>query len=130
MRVAIENSPANRDEVSIFREIFRQVPDARLLLDVGHTHLGAAGNRAGDFLDDPVLGSRLAHVHVSDNNGVGDLHLPPGSVRNGMDWQETVRMVRNHPYDGRITLEVFSPDPEYLLLSRKKLIQWWEAAGR
>jgi sugar phosphate isomerase/epimerase len=127
VRVAMENSPGNRNEASIFREIFQQVPEARLLLDVGHTHINT--DSAGDFLDDPIVGGRLAHVHVSDNNGVDDLHLPPGSVRNSIDWQETVRMIRNHPYDGRMTLEIFSPDTGYLLLSREKLIKWWKAVG-
>lgn len=123
--IAIENSPANQGEAVLFREIFRQVPDARLLLDVGHTHLNTAKDSTDDFLADPILGARLAHVHISDNNGLGDLHLPPGSVRNGIDWPETIRRLRSHPYDGRITPEVFSPDPAYLLMTRDRLLAWW-----
>lgn len=128
MAVALENSPINRNEPQLFREIFRQVPDARLLLDVGHTHINAGVDSTGAFLNDPVIGERLVHVHLSDNNGAADLHLPPGSVRNGIDWPETIRMVRHHPYDGRLTLEVFSPDADYLLMSRDKVRRWWQAA--
>ena len=127
--IAIENSPSNRGEAPLFREIFRQVPEARLLLDIGHTHLHTDTNLADTFLDDPVLKDRLVHIHISDNNGLGDLHLPPGSVRNGIDWQTVIRRIRHLPYNGRMTLEVFSPDRAYLLISRDKLIRWWEAVA-
>ena len=125
--IALENSPINQGEAPLFREIFRRVPDARMLLDVGHTHLNTDTNLAGDFLKDPILADRLIHVHISDNNGRDDLHLPLGSVRNGIDWPDMIHAIRNHPYTGRMTLEVFSPDPEYLLVSRDKLLKWWNA---
>jgi sugar phosphate isomerase/epimerase len=127
--IALENSPINRGEVGLFRKIFRQVPEARLLLDVAHTHIHTAANLAGDFLADPILGNRLSHVHVSDNDGLSDLHVPLGSVRNGINWPEMIRNLRTHPYDGRITLEVFSPDPDYLLVSRDKFLAGWNKAA-
>lgn len=126
--VALENSPANKMEAHVFRTIFKQVPETHLLLDVSHTHLNTDVDVAGDFLNDAVLGQRLSHIHISDNNGVEDLHLPLGSVRNGIDWKKMIRMIRNHPYDDRITLEVFSPDRKYLLVSRNKLLKWWKDA--
>jgi len=129
MRIALENSPSNQGEVLLFREIFRREPNARLLLDVGHTHMGTETNAAGSFLADPIVGQRLSHVHLSDNNGRDDLHLPLGATRNGIDWRKMISMLRNHPYDGRMTLEVFSPDLDYLLMSRDKLLKWWDEAS-
>lgn len=127
IEIAIENSPINNGEAHLLREIFKRAPKARFLLDIGHIHLKTENDLMDGFLNDPILGDRLTHIHLSDNNGYGDLHLPLGSVRNGIDWEKTISKVRRHPYDGRFTLEVFSPDPDYLLLSREKLIHWWSA---
>ena len=127
--VAIENLTGNSREVSTLREIFRLAPEARLLLDLGHTHLATPKNNAEGFLADPVIGEKLCHVHISDNNGTEDLHLPLGSSRNGIDWKKMIPLLRHHPYDGRITIEVFSPDRDYLLISRDKLTKWWEDAA-
>ena len=66
--------------------------EALLLLDVGHTHVNTRKDRMGEFLDDPVVGSRLAHVHASDNNGLGDLHLPPGT--GNIDWPAVFAALR------------------------------------
>ena len=125
IEIAIENSPANRKEIKLFREIFQRVPDARLLLDIGHTNIHVIGNLAKDFLEDAILGDRISHVHVSDNDGQDDLHLPLGSVRNGVDWQEIIGVLQEHFYKGRITFEVFSPDLDYLLISRDKFKARW-----
>lgn len=129
VRVAIENSPINRGELSLFREIFTRVPQAGLLLDVGHTHIRSGRTLAPDFLEDAVVGKRLAHVHLSDNDGRDDLHLPLGAVRNGIDWKKTAAGLKRSGYSGTVTLEVFSPDRDYLLASRDKWRRLWDAAG-
>lgn len=126
--VALENSPANKLEVNVFRRIFNQVPELRLLLDVAHAHLNTNTDVISDFLNDTVLGQRLSHIHISDNDGIDDLHLPLGYAENGIDWKKIIRMIRNHPYDGRITLEVFSPSQKHLLISQNKLLEWWDEA--
>lgn len=125
VRIVLENSTVNRNEIGLFQRIFRKVPGLGLLLDIAHAHLHVDTNLTRDFLADPILGGRLCHVHVSDNDGKRDLHLPPGAVRNGIDWLETIRLLKRHPYDGRITLEVFSPDRDYLIMSRDKFVAWW-----
>ena len=124
--IALENGLAGQGEVILFREIFKRVPDARLLLDLGHTHINTSTNMAREFLDDQIIGRRLVHVHVSDNDGCSDLHLPLGSIRNGVDWKKMINVLRKHPYDGTVTLEVFSPDHDYLLASRDKFRTWWD----
>jgi sugar phosphate isomerase/epimerase len=68
-------------------------------------------------------------VHLSDNDGTADQHLPLGSVpRSRIDWQEHISKLKAIGYDGTITLEVFSPQREYLLLSRDLLVKWWHDA--
>jgi sugar phosphate isomerase/epimerase len=129
LSVAIENSPINRGEVELLRDVLAQVPAARLLLDVGHTHIAASATLAHDFLADPLLSRRLAHVHLSDNDGRRDLHLPLGAPRNGIQWPQVARALRAIGYQEGATLEVFTPDRDYLMLSREKWLAWWEAAG-
>ncbi|MFH1487697.1 MAG: sugar phosphate isomerase/epimerase family protein [Pseudomonadota bacterium] len=128
--VALENSPRNQDEVRIFRSIFERVPDVGLLLDVGHTHINTRENSAGEFLEDEVLGNRLCHVHISDNDGRNDLHVPLGSVRNGIDWNTVVGHLKGHGYDGTVTIEVFCPDRGYLTASRDKFRALWNEHGK
>jgi sugar phosphate isomerase/epimerase len=90
-----------------------------LHLDVGHANVG--GDKLEGLLD--RLGSRLVHVHLSDNRGNNDDHMPLGAGR--VDWPRAIRLLKQHGYDGTITLEVFSQDRDYLLLSAQKVRAWW-----
>jgi sugar phosphate isomerase/epimerase len=55
--------------------------------------------------------------------------LPLGAApRSTTDWPQHVKKLKATGYDGTITLEVFSPYKEYLLLSRDLLRRWWEGA--
>ena len=73
------------------------------------------------------LGGHIKHVHVSDNRGTNDDHLPLG-VGN-IDWKEAISALKSTGYDGTITLEVFCDDrsmlPQYLDTSRKLLLDLW-----
>jgi sugar phosphate isomerase/epimerase len=69
------------------------------------------------------------HVHLSDNDGTADQHLPLGAVpRSKTNWPEHIGKLKATGYGGTITLEVFSPCREYLLLSRDLLRRWWDEA--
>ena len=50
------------------------------------------------------------------------------SPRSTTDWPAKIAKLKATGYDGTITLEVFSPQREHLLLSRDLLRKWWEAA--
>jgi sugar phosphate isomerase/epimerase len=75
------------------------------------------------------LGHKLLHVHLSENDGTADQHLPLASApRSTTDWPQHVKTLKTTGYDGTITLEVFAPQREYLLLSRDLLRRWWDRA--
>jgi sugar phosphate isomerase/epimerase len=96
-------------------------------LDSGHSKLERDYDRWDEYLD--RLGGRLLHVHLSDNDGTADQHLPLGAVpRSTTDWPEHVRKLKASDYNGTITLEVFAPEPQYLLSSRDLLRRWWDEA--
>jgi sugar phosphate isomerase/epimerase len=88
-------------------------------LDVGHANVARLP------LDDllATFRGRLRHVHMSDNRGHSDDHMPIGAGR--VSWSRAVRSLRKVGYDGTITLEVFADDRDYLLLSAKKLRLLW-----
>ena len=67
---------------------------------------------------------RLGHVHVSDNFGAADDHLPVGAGTAPV--AAALKRLRETGYDATITLEVFSPDRDYLSLSLSKVRALWE----
>jgi sugar phosphate isomerase/epimerase len=93
----------------------------RFHLDVGHAHLG--GERTEELL--AAFGERLAHVHVSDNFGVDDLHLPLGA--GSIVWADVVSELREVGYNGTVTVEVFSPELRHLEISHRLWRQWWSS---
>ena len=94
-------------------------PAVRFHLDVGHAHL------AGDTRDGllAAFGDRLAHVHVSDNFGVDDLHLPLGA--GSIAWDHVVEALHRVGYDGTVTLEVHSPELHHVEVSLRLWREWW-----
>jgi len=101
-----------------FNVIFSQIASDRLklVLDVAH---------ASFFESDPPLKfigkfyEKLAHIHLSDNLGQRDDHLPLGAGH--VDYKTPIRELRRRKYSGTITLEIFSKDRDYLVMSKRKL---------
>jgi sugar phosphate isomerase/epimerase len=71
-------------------------------LDTGHTALGRHWHR---FLE--VSGSRLIHVHASDNHGRFDDHLPPGEGH--IDWHDIRDSLRRAAFEGWVMVELGCP---------------------
>lgn len=122
LRLMVENLPDAYESLDAMRALL--AADARLgfHLDLGHAQV--RGNRTAGYLE--AFANRLAHVHLSDNTGRADDHLPLGAGR--LDWKRLVRTLKRTGYDGTITLEVFSDDRDYLLASQRKLRAVWDAA--
>ena len=65
------------------------------------------------------FGSRIAHLHFSDNHGRRDEHLAVG--HGTIDFAGLVRQLKAIGYDDTLTLEVFSPNRQQLVDSRDLL---------
>jgi sugar phosphate isomerase/epimerase len=126
--IAIENIPnQSNHQVKHIGSILRAIPSLRFHLDSAHAKLEGNYNHFDSYLS--KLGSKMVHVHLSENDGSGDQHLPlGGSARNRTDWPKLIRKLKQSGYDGTISLEVFTEQREYLLLSRKLLREWWSMA--
>lgn len=119
VRILFEPIVTAQDSVDSIERILAAVPELLLHLDVGHANL--CGRDPAAMIRH--FGERIRHVHLHDNNGASDQHLPPGTGT--IDWPGVVAALREIPYRHTITLEVFSTDRDYLLLARDKVRQWF-----
>lgn len=122
--VAMENGSKNAHQLKHFREIFARCPDLYLLLDVGHANIDVPKNQTREYLFS--LADRLAHVHLSDNDGQADQHLPLGAPRQGgVSWKQVAADLKSFGYDGTVTLEVFARERAYRQDSAGRWQAWW-----
>lgn len=100
-----------------FETLFDRFPDCKFTLDTGHAHLGDGG---GDKLFEFIrrFGDRIGHVHLSDNSGKADEHLPIGCGR--IDFPAFAEALANTGYDDTATLEIFTQDRTFLKVSRDR----------
>ncbi|MEE8383293.1 MAG: sugar phosphate isomerase/epimerase family protein [Thermodesulfobacteriota bacterium] len=107
-----------------FEKIFHKHPDLMFTLDIAHAHLGTNKNRSPDFIRH--YAERLSHIHISDNFGKDDCHLPLGA---GMIYFSRIfKELKDIGYDETITLEVFSRDRDYLSMSLSKIKRMWDSS--
>ena len=101
-----------------FDVVFSEIASQRLklVLDVAHASFFESDSPP-KFID--KFYEKLAHVHLSDNLGQRDDHLPLGAGR--VDYKTPVRELKKRNYSGTITLEIFSRDRDHLLMSKRKL---------
>ena len=106
-----------------FEKIFSKYPELRFTLDIAHAHIGTNKNRSPEFIK--RFSSKLFHIHISDNYGREDNHLPIGAgmIYFGRIFKE-LKMIG---YNETITLEVFSRDRDYLTMSKNKVMQLWDS---
>ena len=111
-------------EASDLKEVFSRFPTLKLALDTGHANIGSPrGKRIVKLIE--AFADRIGHVHVSDNFGKEDNHLPFGSGR--IKFSKVLKALKQTGYDDTVTLEVFTPDREYLRLSRQMFESMWKS---
>lgn len=86
--------------------------DVKLSLDIGHAHTVAP---LEEFLG--KLADVIAHLHVHDNDGSFDQHLPIGDGT--VEWDRLSSWIKKSRYAGLVIVETFSdPLPELEKLAR------------
>lgn len=121
MDVMLENL---NSDVAVLGEIFSALPGLKFHFDLGHANLLPGECNPGRILSQ--FSDRLIHVHLSDNKGgYDDLHIPLGTGT--VDWEKALSVLKKIGYDGTITLEIFSPDRDYLLLTKQKVQKFWNS---
>ncbi|MCP4745120.1 MAG: sugar phosphate isomerase/epimerase [Desulfobacteraceae bacterium] len=106
-------------EIRTLEPVFYAFPEFKFVLDVAHAHIGDKyGRRAQNLIE--RFSSRLAHVHISDNMGINDDHLPvgAGTVR----FKPIIKALCQAGYKDTFTLEIFVEKRKLLIKSRNKLL--------
>jgi sugar phosphate isomerase/epimerase len=105
------------DELNVTLCIENMFPET-----IAHAHIGTKKNRSPEFIR--RYADKLSHLHISDNYGRDDSHLPVGA---GMIYfWKIFKELKMTGYDETMTLEVFSRDRDYLKISKNKIKQMWE----
>jgi len=103
VRIAIENIPgifpSLLKSVNDFSKFYDELgEDIGMALDVGHANVNG---QTGEFMD--KLGSKIVHIHVSDNDGKQDSHFGVG--KGSVDWQNFAKSVKRIHFHGVIMVE-------------------------
>jgi sugar phosphate isomerase/epimerase len=101
----IENVPSptpyllvSVDDFELFEEEMR--PPMNYVLDVAHAHL-----QEEEYLFIEEFGSKIKHVHVSDNIGSSDQHLPIGD--GNINWGKVLNSLDDIGFNGWIVIESY-----------------------
>ena len=101
-----------------FDAVFQKWPHLQMTFDVGHAFIDGRGmDRILEFIR--RFGQKILHVHISDNFGHRDDHLPVGEGE--IDFRTLIAELKQIQYDLTMTLEVFTQDKNDLIRSRRRL---------
>ena len=106
-----------------FERNFQAFPSLKFTLDTGHANIKTnSGKRIFELI--ARFTDHLGHVHVSDNFGKEDNHLPIGTGT--VDFSRVAKSLKNIGYDDTVTFEIFSRDRNYLRISRERFVSMLE----
>jgi sugar phosphate isomerase/epimerase len=107
-------------EPADFVEILQRFPSLKLTLDIGHANIGAPdGRRILQFIE--KFGRRIGHLHISDNFGERDDHIPVG--KGTIDFLKIVKALKPCGYNDTATVEIFSENRNELKNSKARFEQ-------
>ena len=92
-------------------DILRQIeildsPWFTVCVDTGHTNEAYFHGSSSPGRMIRALGSHVTHLHLHDNNGTVDLHLPPMfEKRGGVDWPDVFAALEEVGYNGTYNFE-------------------------
>jgi sugar phosphate isomerase/epimerase len=100
------------DDFDLFEE--EMDPPMNIVLDVAHAHLLGEEYK---FIRE--YGHKIKHVHVSDNWGDSDQHLPLGE--GNIDWSKVIDALDDSNFDGWLVIESYNKIEESIDFLRNLL---------
>ncbi len=106
MTVMLENAPLKRHVIGIneYKFVIKNIPDLKVHLDIGHAFVENGMKSIKEYIS--TFADKLEHVHLHDNHGESDEHLPLG-VGN-INFEKVAKWLKEIKYDKAITFEVFT----------------------
>jgi len=105
-----------------YSHVMESVSDLNCHLDIAHAFIEGGMSRIEAYLK--RFSPRLRHIHIHDNHGELDEHLPLGSGI--IDFKKVVRWLKEIGYDMTITFEVFTSYKD-AVRSREYFRSLWES---
>ena len=120
--LCLENFEDDYFSVENLKQILASVKGLKFTLDVGHAFMRVKKTEnVVNMMKE--MKEYLIHVHMHDNSGFRDEHLPLGV--GDIDSPKIIGGLKAIGYDKTITLEIHAEDREYLEISRRKLREMW-----
>jgi sugar phosphate isomerase/epimerase len=119
IEIMLENA-AEKGEIKDFKDfkyIVDRVPGLKVHLDVGHAFIYDEMKGVENYIK--TFKNKIIHVHMHDNHGKSDEHLPLGA--GSIDYKKVIKLLKKIKYNRTITFEVFSKDLDLLESSMKKV---------
>ncbi len=107
-------------ELKDFKYIIDRVPELKAHLDIGHAFIFGGMKNIEKCIT--TFRNKIVHLHMSDNHGKYDEHLPIGKGK--INYASVVKMLKKINYDKTITLEVFTSKKD-AVKSREKIRKLW-----
>ena len=120
--LCLENFEEDYFSAENLRQILSRVDGLMFTLDVGHAFMKVKKTESVLKMM-AELKPWISHVHLHDNHGFRDEHLPLGVGT--IEMPKIIAGLKSIGYDKTITLEIHTDDREYLEISRRKLKGMW-----
>ena len=108
VELMLENIPPGDghplESLACFSQVMSAVPALKFHFDVAHAFIENRMKGVKEYLDN--FNDRLVHIHIHDNHGKQDEHLPLGNGK--IDFRKVVRLLKGYNYDKTVTFEVFT----------------------
>ena len=138
--LAIENTPEHAPEV--FNDLFARLrgrnaadaPHVGMCLDIGHANLCIATlNNYLGFVDRLELEVPILHLHLHENWGDADSHLPlftGPAARDDSGIRGLLERLRRRQFSGAAILEQWPHPPSLLDQARERLLKLWQQGNK
>lgn len=129
VELMLENVPPEKghplESMEYFSALMKAVPALNFHLDVAHAFIENRMKGVKAYVD--AFSDRLVHIHLHDNHGREDEHLPLG--RGKLDVRKVVKLLKEANYDRTVTFEVFTSHADATRSRELFKKQWNKVSG-
>lgn len=122
IQIMLENA-VEKGEIASFKDfkfIADKISDLKIHLDIGHAFVSGGMRDVERYIS--YFRDRIVHLHMHDNHGKEDEHLPIGKGK--INFARVVKLLKKINYDKTVTFEVFTSKRD-AVKSREKIKKLW-----
>jgi len=125
VKVMLENAASGKEikDFEDYKYIVKGVKNLKVHVDVGHAFINGGMETVKKFITS--FKDRLEHIHIHDNHGEEDEHLPLGVAE--LEYEKVVKLLKKVGYNKTVTFEVFTRDDDFVRDSRERFDNVWKS---